>query len=180
MVNGRPLTGASGAGGEVGHPPFGTPGQRCPCGAAACWDLEVDGRALARHLADEAPDDPYDYAQSVLDRAERGDPDAAAAVARVAAALARGTAGLANLHDPDIVTLDGLAIPLRAAATDAFDTAYTAGLMTFHRDRPPRVIDAAHRDHGALSGAAAVGLDHLTSEAALADWHDLHAREGGS
>ncbi|WP_327011718.1 ROK family protein [Dactylosporangium sp. NBC_01737] len=57
IVDGRPLLGAAGAGGEFGHLPFGDQGRRCPCGAWGCWDLEVDGRAMARH-AGGAPGGP--------------------------------------------------------------------------------------------------------------------------
>ncbi|GAA0235106.1 ROK family protein [Cryptosporangium japonicum] len=167
VVDGRPVTGATGAGGEVGHVPFGEASRRCPCGATGCWDLEVDGRALARHLGRDEPADPHRYARAVL---ARSDPDAGAAVGRVVTALARGTAGLVNLHDPDVVTLGGLAADLRAAAPDRFGTAYAAGLMTFRRDRPPPVRDAVHGDLGALQGAAEVGVDHLTTESALAAW----------
>ena len=41
------------------------------------------------------------------------------------------------LVDADLVTLGGLAVPLRAAAPDQFADAFTAGLMTLHRNRPP-------------------------------------------
>jgi predicted NBD/HSP70 family sugar kinase len=170
VVAGRPVTGATGASGEVGHLPFGDPALRCPCGATGCWDLEVDGRALARHLGETAPSDARGYAHHVLDRMERGDTQAAAAVHRVVTALGRGTAALINLYDPDAVSLGGLAIPLRAAARRTFDTALADGLMAFHRQRPVAVRDAAHGDLAALHGAAALGLDHITTEAALADW----------
>jgi hypothetical protein len=56
--------------------------------------------------------------------------------------LARGVAGQVNLHDSAVVSLGGLAAPLRAAA---------------------------------------VGVDALSTDAALADWHDLTSlsrREG--
>src|SRR5262245_40421922 len=48
LDGGRPLLGALGEAGEFGHMPFGDPALRCPCGARGCWDLDVDGRALAR------------------------------------------------------------------------------------------------------------------------------------
>ena len=168
LVDGIPLTGAGGAGGEYGHVPFGDRALRCPCGASGCWDLEVDGRALARHLGEPAPPDPRAYAHHVLLRA-KDDPRAERAVVTVATALAAGIAGLVNAQDPDVITLGGLAVPLRAAAPTEFDLAYVGGLMAFRRDQAPLVLDAAHLGDGALYGAAAVGLDHLTSEAALAD-----------
>ena len=168
-VDGRPSTGAHGAAGEYGHQPYGDRSLPCPCGARGCWDLEIDGRALARHLGGPAPADPRGYARQVLDRAPR---DAAArrALETVAVALGAGIGALVNVHDPDTVTLGGLAAPLRAAAPESFAGAYTDGLMAFRRGQPPPVVDAAHGDDGALHGAVLLALDHVTSEAALAEW----------
>jgi predicted NBD/HSP70 family sugar kinase len=168
-IDGVPLTGAHGAGGEYGHLPFGDAKLRCPCGAYGCWDLDVDGRALARHLGDPAPDDPRTFARQVLARCV-DDVRAAHAVSAVASALGRGVAGLVNAHDPDVVTLGGLAVALRSEAAASFDTACTNGLMAFHRAEPPPVVDAAHGDDGPVHGAAILGLDHITSEAAIAAW----------
>ena len=171
IIDGVPAQGASGAGGEYGHIPFGDRARRCPCGARGCWDLEIDGRALARHLKEPAPDDPYGYAEAVLRRTDRA---ASRAVAKVVAALAAGIAGLVNAHDPDVVTLGGLAIPLRAAAESTFEQAYLAGLMIFHRASPPPVLSATHEPDGPLRGAAALALDHLTTEPSIAAWADRH------
>ena len=41
--------------------------------------------------------------------------------------------------------------------------------MAFRWDQTPPVLDAAHLGGGTLYGAAAVGLDRITSEVALAD-----------
>jgi predicted NBD/HSP70 family sugar kinase len=171
IIDGVPVQGASGAGGEYGHIPFGDRTRPCPCGARGCWDLEIDGRALARHLGEPEPDDPYGYAEAVLRRDDRR---AAHAVAKVVTALASGIAGLVNAHDPDVVTLGGLAIPLRAAAESTFEEAYLAGLMTFHRATPPPVLAATHQPDGPLRGAAALALDHLTTEPSIASWADNH------
>jgi len=167
LIDGVPVQGASGAGGEYGHIPFGDRRRPCPCGARGCWDLEIDGRALARHLKEPVPDDPYAYAEAVLQRTDRA---ASRAITKVVTALAVGIAGLVNAHDPDVVTLGGLAIPLRAAAARTFEQAYLDGLMTFHRASPPPVLSATHQPDGPLRGAAALALDHLTSEAAIAAW----------
>ena len=141
MLDGIPASGASGAGGEYGHIPFGDRARRCPCGARGCWDLEIDGRALATHLGEPEPDEPYAYAEAVLRRCRPG----SGACGRQGGRRTRlGIAGLVNAHDPDVVTLGGLAIPLRAAAQTAFERAYSAGLMTFHRGSPPPVLAATH------------------------------------
>lgn len=165
VVDGQPLRGATGAAGEFGHLPFGDPARRCPCGARGCWDLEVDGRAIARRLGAAPPADPRQYLRATL-----ADPAARAAVTGVVGALGAGIAGLVNAHDPQVVTLGGLAGPLRAAAPEAFSAAYADGLMSSLRADPPPVLDALHGEEGALRGAAAVGLDRITTAAALAAW----------
>ncbi|WUJ71265.1 ROK family protein [Kribbella soli] len=166
LIDGVPAQGASGAGGEYGHVPFGDRSRACPCGARGCWDLEIDGRALARHLKQGRPDDPYAYTEEVLRRTDR---NARAAVTKVVSALGSGIAGLVNAHDPDVITIGGLAIPLRAAAERTFKEAYEGGLMTFHRGSPPPVLPATLPD-GPLRGAAALALDQLTTEPAIAAW----------
>jgi predicted NBD/HSP70 family sugar kinase len=175
VVGERPITGASGAAGEYGHLPLGDTRLQCPCGARGCWDLEVDGRAMARHLGVDDPIDPRSYARDVLLRSER-ERAARAAVKRVARALGRGTAGLVNAHDPDIVTIGGLAIPIRAAAAEEFQEAYLGGLMAFRRTHPTPVVDAAHGDDGPIRGAVAVGLDQLISVPGLAGWAQFTAK----
>jgi predicted NBD/HSP70 family sugar kinase len=175
-VAGRPVTGASGAAGEYGHLPFAEPALRCPCGATGCWELAVSATALARRLGEPVPTRPREYTLDVLDRAPSV-PAARTAVAASAAALGAGIAGLVNAHDPDVITLGGLAGPLRAAAPAAFTSAYRAGLMTFRRAQPPPVLDAAHGEHGPRRGAAAVGLDVITSEPALSAWARLHTAD---
>ncbi|GGK83447.1 xylose repressor [Planomonospora parontospora subsp. parontospora] len=169
VVDGRPVAGAAGAGGEFGHLPFGDPALRCPCGATGCWDLTVDGRAIARHLGEPPPRDPRSYAQAAVDRAARDAP-ARSAVGRAASAFGRGLAGLINAFDPDIVTLGGFAEPLRAAAAPEFGTALAGGLMRFRRPDPPPVVAAALGGDGALHGAAVTALDGVLTEEGLSAW----------
>lgn len=176
VVDGVPLAGAHGAAGEYGHVPFGDPDLVCPCGARACWDLTVDGRALARHLGAAPPDDPVEYAHSLLEATSTT--RTRAAFTEVATALGRGVGGLVNLHDPDVVTLGGLAVGLRGAAPAAFQQAYLDGLMAFRKAAAPPVLDGLHGDEAPLLGAVLRGLDHLTTEAALAEWARAHAHSG--
>ena len=169
---GRPITGATGAGGEFGHLPFGDPGRRCPCGATGCWDLEVDGRAMARYRRRPQPADPWTYAADTIASA---DPGARRAVERCAIALGRGTAGLVNALDPDAVRLGGLAAPMYEAAGEALRQAYRSGLMAFRRAAPPPLSPATVGADGPLLGAADVAFDEVLTEAGLAAWAADHA-----
>ncbi|GAA3140441.1 ROK family transcriptional regulator [Nonomuraea roseoviolacea] len=173
VVDGLPIEGATGAGGEFGHLPLGDPELRCPCGALGCWDLAVDGRAIARHLGEPPPRDPRSYAQAALARAEE-DPAVRSAVGRTASGFGRGIAGLINALDPGIVTLGGFAEPLRAAAPEEFAEALTDGLMRFRRADPPPVVAATLGDDGALHGAAALALDRVLTEEGLDAWAADH------
>ena len=116
LVDGQPMTGTRGAGGEYGHLPFGDPDLHCPCGARGCWDLMVDGRALARNRGDDQPSDPIAYAERLLHRVRAGqttDPRDRRAAELTAHALGAGTAGLVNLHDPEVITIAGFAPDIR-------------------------------------------------------------------
>lgn len=167
VVNGEPVSGAHGAAGEYGHIPLGDPRLFCPCGARGCWDLTVDGRAMARHLGDDEPADPVDYLHRLV---ERRDAKARRAFRKVAASLGRGTGALVNLHDPQVVTLGGVAALLRASATEEFEAAFRDALMAFRKDSPPPVRDAQHGEDGPLHGAVIRALDHVTTPDGLAAW----------
>ena len=167
--NGRPITGTTGAGGEFGHLPFGDPALACPCGAHGCWDLEVDGRAMARHRGHHPPHDPWSYAADTIAQAVH-DPAAAAVVTHCASALGRGIAGLVNALDPDSVILGGLAIPIQRLTPDALATSYRSGLMAFRRASPPPLLTASLGAQAPILGAADIAFDAFLTDTGLADW----------
>ncbi|WP_394848502.1 ROK family protein [Pendulispora brunnea] len=168
VVDGRPVLGASGAAGEFGHMPFGDRTLRCPCGAHGCWDLEVDGRAMARHLGQPPPRDPRSAAERTLRDALGGASRARKAVASVTAAFGRGAGALVSALDPDRITLSGLARELATAAPDALECAYRDALMSFRREAPPPFALSALGTDGVLLGAAEVAFDEVLSDVRLA------------
>ena len=89
----------------------------------------------------------------------------------MATSLGRGTAGLVNALDPEVVTLSGMAAALLGAARPQIEDAYTRGLMLFRRTDPPPVILASFPDDGALRGAAELAFDLVLSEAGIDAWH---------
>jgi predicted NBD/HSP70 family sugar kinase len=174
IVDGRPQTGATGAGGEFGHLPFGDPQLRCPCGAYGCWDLDVDGRALARILGQPSPADPRSFAEGVLAAAKDGDSTAKAAADQIAARVGRGAGALVNALDPELVTLSSLGINLLAVSGAELVEAYQRALMGFRRaDAPPVLASTAPRP-ASLIGAAEAGFDHLLTEAGLHEYITRH------
>jgi predicted NBD/HSP70 family sugar kinase len=174
IIDGEPVTGATGTGGEFGHLPFGDRRLQCPCGARGCWELEIDGRAMARHLAKPTPHDPRRFAEDVI-AATPGDAPSRRATQLCAAAFGAGVAGLINALDPEIITLGGLAGPLRQAAPGAFDAALTNGMMEFRRTTPPVIRNATWDEDGALRGAATLGLDTALDAHGLERWAEHRA-----
>ncbi|MCC3765365.1 ROK family protein [Glycomyces sp. TRM65418] len=162
---GRAVTGATGAGGEFGHLPFGDLAVPCPCGARGCWDVAVDGRAAARLLGEPEPEDPRTYLMEAL-----VDPDARAAVEECAEVLGRGAAGMVNALDPEVVSLGGLAPELRRAAPASFAEAFGTGLMGFHRESPPPLLASALGPDAPLLGAAEAAFDMILTENGVAAW----------
>jgi len=141
--------------------PFGDSRLRCPCGASGCWDLEVDGRALARTLDRRAPADPRRFAARVLGSAAAGADQEAAAVGGIARALGRGTGALVNALDPELVVYGGLAPEIRRVAPRALEGGCRAALMRHRRQYPPRIVDSALGAEALLLGAAELGFDRV-------------------
>jgi predicted NBD/HSP70 family sugar kinase len=173
LVDGKTALGATGAGGEFGHLPFGDPRRRCPCGARGCWDLEVDGRAMARTLRRSPKDDPRGFAERTIEAALRGPGRERAAVEAAAAAFGRGTGGLVNALDPNLVVVGGIGPRLLEAAPEPLAEAYAAALMRYRRATPPSIEAAALGDEGALLGAAEAAFDEILSPDGLAAWTTL-------
>ena len=107
IVDGRPLRGADGYAGEVGHMPVNPNGARCRCGSTGCWETEIGERAILRRAAL-----PGSGGRRAVDRVVRaaadGDPAAVAALAATGRWLGLGLAGLVNVLNPRLIVLGGL------------------------------------------------------------------------
>jgi predicted NBD/HSP70 family sugar kinase len=169
VIDGRPAQGARGLAGEFGHLPFGDPDQVCGCGARGCWGLAFDPRRLASQLGQSEPADPRGWLRRILEasqpaKEERRLPE------QLAAAFGRGTAGLVNALDPQMVTLGGLAGTLRDAARDAFQHALEAGLMSAHRRPAPEIVTGEAGEDAVLVGTALATFDRILDAQQLARW----------
>jgi predicted NBD/HSP70 family sugar kinase len=107
IVGGKPLGGAAGYGGEIGHIPVNPNGNACHCGSTGCWETEVGERALLQ-LAGHPPGGGRRAVDAVLLDAEHGSDTALAALDSVARWLGFGLAGLVNVFNPRLVVLGGL------------------------------------------------------------------------
>jgi predicted NBD/HSP70 family sugar kinase len=107
IVNGEPLTGAAGYGGEIGHVPISPDGRRCRCGSIGCWETEIGEGALLA-LAGRPADAGGAGVDAVLDDAAAGDPTAITALEHVGRWLGIGLAGLVNILNPRLIILGAM------------------------------------------------------------------------
>lgn len=170
LDGGQVVPGARGMAGEFGHMPFGSPAVRCRCGAHGCWNTALDGQALARHLGDCDPANEVSYTREVLGAARAGGGPQQRAVRDAAFALGRGTAGLVNALDPELVTFGGLAPQLLELAGDRVQEGYHGGLMGAGAQAAPALAPSSLGGRAPLVGAGEHAFDHILTDAALAAW----------
>lgn len=113
IVDGRPVLGASGGAGEVGHLIVAPGGARCAAGCPGCLEGNASGRAIA--LAARAAVEggartaltAAATAVEVFQAADAGDAVATAIVDGAVGHLAAGIAGLLAVFDPEAIILGG-------------------------------------------------------------------------
>lgn len=168
IVDGRPLTGAAGYGGEVGHVPFDPDGAACRCGSTGCWETLIGEGALLR-LAGYPETGGRAAVDAVLADAAAGMPRARAALDHVGRWLGIGLAGLVNVLDPRLVILGGLFGRIHpyveATVERELDRRALAAPRSLVRVVPARLgIDAP------LVGAAELALEPLLADPTARPW----------
>ncbi|HXQ18973.1 MAG TPA: ROK family protein [Acidimicrobiales bacterium] len=169
VVGGRPLLGAQGFAGEIGHMVVDPSGPLCPCGRRGCWERFASGAGLA-NLAREAAiggrlpevvslaggDPEAVRGEHVTGAALAGDVDALGVLRELAWWVAFGLANLAAVLDPQrFVIGGGLAVGagecLLGPARVAFDQLVEGGSL-----RAP--VDIVMAELGERSGAVGAAL----------------------
>jgi predicted NBD/HSP70 family sugar kinase len=164
IVNGKPLTGVAGFGGEVGHIPVNPNGVDCQCGSVGCWETEVGEEALLR-LAGHSAGGGWAEVDAVMEEARSGSTVALGAFAAVGRWLGLGLAGLVNIFNPRLVVLGGLfgrIHPFVGGALEAeLDRRALPGPRALVRVVPARLgVDAP------LLGAAELAFEPLLADPA--------------
>ncbi|WP_233515047.1 ROK family transcriptional regulator [Marinitenerispora sediminis] len=118
LVEGRPLRGSTGYGGEIGHIPLARD-PLCGCGRRGCLEALAGIHAIVRRaVPDLVPAGPITGERvaaavaATVRRAEDGDPGVRRALAEAGEWLGRGVATLVNLLNPQAVLLGGYFVPL--------------------------------------------------------------------
>lgn len=165
IVDGVPLRGVAGYGGEVGHLPVNPAGAACRCGSVGCWETEIgEGSLLSR--AGRPAAGGRTAVDAVIADARIGEPRAIAALDETGRWLGIGLAGLVNVLNPEIVVLGGLfgrIQPFVAATVDAeLDRRSLAAPRELVRIVPARLgVDAP------LVGAAELAFEPILADPAV-------------
>ena len=132
VVDGRPLRGAHGFAGELGHLPIDPRGRQCPCGQRGCLETAASGSALLAHWPAGGPDP----GRALLAARDSGSPAARAEAAAAFDALVEGSASairaLGLLIDPDVIVIGG---GLRLIGSPLMDPIHTT-LAAWARESP--------------------------------------------
>jgi predicted NBD/HSP70 family sugar kinase len=152
LVGGRPLTGASGYAGEVGHMQVDSQGLECRCGAVGCWEMKVGENVLLQNAGRLTGGGPPAVAE-VIAAGQAGDVRAREAVDGVAEWCGVGIRAIVNLFNPEVVVLGGcLSQVWRAAEPRVLASFESSSLMSPRADTVIR--SAALGDDSPLIGAA--------------------------
>jgi predicted NBD/HSP70 family sugar kinase len=107
IVDGRPLGGIGGYGGEIGHMTVNPAGRPCRCGSTGCWETEVGEGALLDRAGYPVTGGRA-AVDAVLADARAGRPAAIAALDDAGRWLGIGIASLVNVLNPRRVVVGGL------------------------------------------------------------------------
>lgn len=146
--HGRPLRGAFGNAGEIGHLPLVPGGLPCSCGNHGCLERYVSLEAFRQRPEGQS------------------DADWAGAVAPV---FHRALTVIENLFDPESIILGGLAPVSLLHALVATTGTLPNSVASRSGRRLPRVI-AATDTHSVLRGAAALAMAEVLSPSAARDY----------
>lgn len=165
VVSGAPVTGASGAAGELGHVPVHVEGERCTCGQRGCLEVYASAGGVVRRYR-AAGGDPgltaADIAAAVPD-----DPLAARVWGEGTLALGHALVTATLLLDPALVVLAGGLTGAGDRLLEPVRAALAAGLAW---RPPPSLLLSPLGDRAGLHGAALHALAAAGHRGADATW----------
>jgi predicted NBD/HSP70 family sugar kinase len=164
IVDGRPLTGVAGYGGEVGHLPVNPTGAACRCGSFGCWETEVGEAALLR-MAGRPPGGGRREVDAMLRDAEAGVPVALSALDHVGRWLGIGLAGLVNIFNPRLIVLGGIFGRILPFVGPTLEHELDRRALAAPR-RLVRVVPAVLGEDAPLLGAAELAFEPLLADPA--------------
>src|SRR5216683_2014920 len=145
IVQGKPLLGSRGYGGEVGHMTLDPDGPRCGCGRRGCWEsfvglnalLSTTGTTLAAARSGpgpngpgpDGPGSPEDKIAFVVAGARAEDAQTLAALTELGRYVGIGAANIAKIVNPDVIVLGGYFTAIAEWILPAARDSLRAGLL---------------------------------------------------
>jgi fructokinase len=153
----RLVPGAGGNAGEWGHIPLPWPqpseypGPLCWCGKHGCLETFISGPAFLADAKAYGRGQVFAHGAEIAAAATAGDPDALAALERLADRAARGLAVVANIVDPAVIVLGG-----GLSNINALPGLIQArlGAYVFSDAPAAQVVKNVHGDSSGVRGAA--------------------------
>jgi fructokinase len=155
VIDGKLRHGPNNEAAEFGHTPMPWPNQSewplipCFCGKAGCVEQYVSGTGLARDYAKATGEKLK--GPEIVAKARAGDSQAEAALDRLADRLARLTAAIVNVVDPDIFVIGG---GLSGLPELVEELGPRASPYTFSGSATVKVARAGHGEKSGVRGAA--------------------------
>ncbi|GAA3566898.1 ROK family transcriptional regulator [Microlunatus spumicola] len=150
IIDGRPLAGAGGYAGELGHMAVAGPaGRLCRCGSHGCWETEIGRHAVARALG-------LDLGASraaLVEALHAPGPEVTARLDRVARHLGAGLATVVNVFNPRLIVLGGLLREVYPRVSTRVQRALLDGALAAPAEQV-RVVLPELGDDAVLLGAA--------------------------
>lgn len=104
IIGGRPLLGAGGYGGEIGHMCVNPRGRLCRCGRRGCWETEVGEEAVLIATGAAAGTELAD----VLAAHAAGDRRTVNGMRKVGEWMGLGVVNLVNIFNPEMIVFGGM------------------------------------------------------------------------
>jgi predicted NBD/HSP70 family sugar kinase len=152
IVDGRPLAGAAGYGGEFGHMPLNPAGRACHCGSVGCWETEIGEDALLVR-AGHPRGGGLGEIEALLVEARAGRAQTLEAIDELGRWLGIGLAGLVNIFNPERIVVGGRFAKLFPFLADTIDSQLDRYALGAPRELVT-VAPAALGENAPLIGAA--------------------------
>ena len=170
VVDGRPLRGAHGLAGEIGHLRVDPNGLPCGCGGRGCVETVASAAALSRRF--ESATGERLPAEEVLRRAAGGDPLAGRLWSEAVLALADALAAVVAVVDCGLVVVGG---GMAAAGPQLLDQLRPELARRLTLSPPPALALAVLGNSAGVLGAAAGALGLLGRDDVIRAWRELPA-----
>lgn len=178
IVDGRPLRGADGYSGEVGHVAVNPDGRPCRCGSRGCLETEVGEPALLRAAGVDPTRGGREVVDEVLHAAARGDERAVRALREIGNWLGIGVAGIVNIFNPRRVVLGGYFADIFRYVDDQIDRALNSRALPA-TGASVEVVASRLGAQALLLGAAELAFAPLLADPTLFPGVPTDARRAG-